>query len=326
MGTKKKVKLDIYGGMLGTGKTTLIRQMLATAYKNKKVVIIENEIGTVNLDEEAFENPSIEVKALTGGCVCCTVKGTFTDAVKVLIDQEMPDYIIVEPSGVADFTTVADACMNVNGVELNRAILLINGRKFLSLIQIAGEFLFAQIRSANTVFLNFSAMLKPDVLDQIKKKLWEINSELFIIDLPMEEVDETVIPDGLGELDTFPGIMFSKRGRTRETKSWTYALNVPLDDQYKEALTRIFSFYPENGLWRGKGYFDRPDGSILKIDYVYGDVFEKTVDDYPVEKRNLLVAIGESNSIGKHELDQLLAHETDQRACKKISINKKRKI
>lgn len=304
MGTNKSVKLDIYGGMLGTGKTTLIKQMLATAYKGKKVAIIENEIGKVNLDEEAFENPSIQVKPITSGCVCCTVKGTFTAAVEMLIYQENPDYIIIEPSGVADFTTVEEACSKVDGIELNRAVLLVNGRKFPKLVHIAGEFIFNQIRSAKTVFLNFSDTLEPEALSQTKEKLWEINENLHIIDVPLEEADGSVIPDGIGEVIAQPKKMMSRKARGKETKSWTYELAGPLDDARKDALIEIFTEYGDKGLWRGKGYFDRPDGSILKLDFVYGDVYEEIVTEYPQEKRNILVAIGEPGNKGKMQLDK----------------------
>ena len=63
-------KLDIYGGLLGAGKTTLIKAMLPCAYRGKKTAVIENEIGRVNLDAGEFSG--ITVRPLTAGCVCCT--------------------------------------------------------------------------------------------------------------------------------------------------------------------------------------------------------------------------------------------------------------
>ena len=38
-------KIDIVSGFLGAGKTTLIKKMLAEAYKGEKLVLIENEFG-----------------------------------------------------------------------------------------------------------------------------------------------------------------------------------------------------------------------------------------------------------------------------------------
>ena len=37
------IKIDIFSGFLGAGKTTLIKKLLADGYRGEKVVLIENE-------------------------------------------------------------------------------------------------------------------------------------------------------------------------------------------------------------------------------------------------------------------------------------------
>ncbi len=63
-------KLEIYCGLLGAGKTTVISQMLKTAYVGHHVAIIENEVGKVNLDAEELQQASVEMREITSGCVC----------------------------------------------------------------------------------------------------------------------------------------------------------------------------------------------------------------------------------------------------------------
>ena len=123
------VKLDVYGGLLGAGKTTLIKQMLKTVYKDYKVAVIENEFGSVNLDAEELKKASVVVREISSGCICCTLKGNFTDAVQLLIRQENPDYVIVEPSGMANLIDVAMACSVSEDVILNRTVLVVNAKK-----------------------------------------------------------------------------------------------------------------------------------------------------------------------------------------------------
>ena len=43
-------KVDIFSGFLGAGKTTLIRKLIAEAYKGEKIVLIENEFGEIAVD------------------------------------------------------------------------------------------------------------------------------------------------------------------------------------------------------------------------------------------------------------------------------------
>ena len=138
------VKLDIYGGLLGAGKTTLIRQMLASAYAGHKTAVIENEIGKVNLDAELLKDSSICVREITSGCICCTVKGNFTEAIRRLAEQEHPEYIIVEPSGVASLTDVVSACTDSGMAVLNRIIMVADARKQRKLLKVIGKFYLKQ--------------------------------------------------------------------------------------------------------------------------------------------------------------------------------------
>ena len=43
-------KIDIISGFLGAGKTTLIKKLIAEAYQNEKIVLIENEFGEIGID------------------------------------------------------------------------------------------------------------------------------------------------------------------------------------------------------------------------------------------------------------------------------------
>ena len=50
-------KIDIVSGFLGAGKTTLIKKLLAEAYKGEKLVLIENEFGEINIDGGFLKEP-----------------------------------------------------------------------------------------------------------------------------------------------------------------------------------------------------------------------------------------------------------------------------
>ena len=43
------MKIDIFSGFLGAGKTTLIKKLLQEAYAGEKVVLIENELAKLVL-------------------------------------------------------------------------------------------------------------------------------------------------------------------------------------------------------------------------------------------------------------------------------------
>lgn len=54
-------KVDIFSGFLGAGKTTLIKKLIAEAYKGERLVLIENEFGEIGIDGGFMQDAGIEV-------------------------------------------------------------------------------------------------------------------------------------------------------------------------------------------------------------------------------------------------------------------------
>ena len=68
-------KIDIVSGFLGAGKTTLIKKLLAEAYKGEKLVLIENEFGEINIDGGFLKESGIQISEMSAGCICCSLVG-----------------------------------------------------------------------------------------------------------------------------------------------------------------------------------------------------------------------------------------------------------
>ena len=102
-------KIDIFSGFLGAGKTTLIRKLIQEAYKGEKLVLIENEFGDIAIDGGFLQDAGIEITEMNSGCICCTLVGDFTKALKKVISEYAPDRILIEPSGVGKLSDVAAA-------------------------------------------------------------------------------------------------------------------------------------------------------------------------------------------------------------------------
>lgn len=108
-------KIDIISGFLGAGKTTLIKKLIAEAYKGEKVVLIENEFGEIGIDGGFMKDAGIEVTEMNSGCICCSLVGDFAEALKKVLDEYAPDRIVIEPSGVGKLSDVVRAVSGVEG-------------------------------------------------------------------------------------------------------------------------------------------------------------------------------------------------------------------
>lgn len=216
-------KLDVYGGLLGAGKTTLIRRMLSAAYEGYKTAVVENEAGKVNLDAEVLKTASVSVREISSGCICCTVKGSFSEAVRLLAEQEKPDYIVVEPSGAADLAGVVNACRESGAVELNRVIMVVNARRILKLLKVVGDFYLEQLRGAQTIYLNFVEGMTAEQIDGVKETLAGINPDAELIAVPLEEITGETFPERDAEEKICAGDERKKKDAVKNTEKPGYS-------------------------------------------------------------------------------------------------------
>ena len=95
------VPLVLIAGFLGSGKTTLVNRILREP-NSRRIAVIVNDIGDVNIDAELIGHTDADQISLTNGCICCTLKADLFDAVLSLLNkQEEFDAIVVEASGLA---------------------------------------------------------------------------------------------------------------------------------------------------------------------------------------------------------------------------------
>ncbi len=102
-----KIPATVVTGFLGSGKTTLIRHMLANA-NGRRIALIINEFGDLGVDGDILKGCGDEtctdddVMELSNGCICCTVAEDFVPTLQKLLDRDTPpDHIVIETSGLA---------------------------------------------------------------------------------------------------------------------------------------------------------------------------------------------------------------------------------
>lgn len=103
----QKIPATVITGFLGSGKTTMIRNLLENA-NGKRIALIINEFGDLGVDGGILKGCGIEscreedVIELNNGCICCTVADDFIPTMTKLLDRaDRPDHIVIETSGLA---------------------------------------------------------------------------------------------------------------------------------------------------------------------------------------------------------------------------------
>ncbi|MFT4145841.1 MAG: GTP-binding protein [Mobilitalea sp.] len=107
-----KIPVTLVTGYLGSGKTTFMNELLKMQ-SDKKVAVVVNDMGSINIDSALIKNrsfekyPDMELISMQNGCICCTLRDKFMDQIIELSHKEI-DAILVEASGISDPVSIAD--------------------------------------------------------------------------------------------------------------------------------------------------------------------------------------------------------------------------
>ena len=177
------MKIDIYSGFLGAGKTTLIKKMISEGYKNEKLMLIENEFGQIGIDGGFLKESGINITEMNSGCICCSLVGDFSEALKQAISTYNPDRIIIEPSGVGKLSDVIKATESVlnDDVVLNGLTTVADVNKCKMYMKNFGEFFNNQIEEAKCIVLSHTANVSEQKISECVALLREKNANATIV-------------------------------------------------------------------------------------------------------------------------------------------------
>lgn len=106
MAGTKRIPITIITGFVGSGKTTLILNLipqLRAQNPSYKLALIKNEIGDLAIDTQLASAAEMTgVSELLGACICCTNVGQIGDSLAQLDAEYAPDRVIIETSGSAE--------------------------------------------------------------------------------------------------------------------------------------------------------------------------------------------------------------------------------
>ncbi len=180
------MKIDVYSGFLGAGKTTLIKKMISEGYKGQKLVLIENEFGEIGIDGGFLQDAGINITEMNSGCICCSLVGDFGKALTQVIDQYHPNRIVIEPSGVGKLSDVIAAVKKVTNDEitLGYTVAVADAGKVKVYTKNFGEFYNNQIETATTIILSRTDAIPQAKLDTAVALLREHNEAATIVTTP----------------------------------------------------------------------------------------------------------------------------------------------
>ena len=190
-------RIDIFSGFLGAGKTTLIRKLIAEGYQKEKLVLIENEFGEIAIDGGFLQDAGVEITEMNSGCICCTLVGDFTKALKKVMDDYAPDRILIEPSGVGKLSDVAAAVARVEGAHIGAKVTVVDAGRAKMYMRNFGEFFNDQVANADLIVMSRTDTAKPEKILEATEILKSLNPNAGLITTPWEQLSGAQILEAM---------------------------------------------------------------------------------------------------------------------------------
>jgi len=190
-------RIDIFSGFLGAGKTTLIRKLIAEGYQKEKLVLIENEFGEIAIDGGFLQDAGVEITEMNSGCICCTLVGDFTKALKKVMDDYAPDRILIEPSGVGKLSDVAAAVARVEGAHIGAKVTVVDAGRAKMYMRNFGEFFNDQVANADLIVMSRTDTAKPEKILEATEILKSLNPNAGLITTPWEQLSGSQILEAM---------------------------------------------------------------------------------------------------------------------------------
>ena len=163
----------VIGGFLGAGKTSFIKAM--THATERQFVVVENEFGNINLDSRALrnDNPEMKVWELTEGCICCSMNLDFSMSVLTIANALNPDYLLVEPSGVALPSRIVESMRKISyeNIGILEPVTIVDAQHFRIQRRDYAEYFEDQVKAAGTVVLSKSENMTEEEFTEVEREL-----------------------------------------------------------------------------------------------------------------------------------------------------------
>ncbi|MDK0864713.1 GTP-binding protein [Clostridium perfringens] len=308
------MKVDIISGFLGAGKTTLIKKLLDTLVKDEKVAIVENEYGEVGIDGALLKDRRIEVKEINSGCICCTIKGDFKQNILDIISNYRPDRIIIEPSGVANFSQVLESIKeaHIEGLRINMKITMVDAQNVHMYMKNFGDFYRSQLINANTIILTRVEKLSDNEITHVCNEIKTINNKANIITTELSKLSpERIIQVSEKKVESLIENINIKKPKKIGLRIVSapeffenWGVETPKAFEYSE-LVKILNEFQNNKhgeVLRAKGIIRSKDNKWFKFDFVPNDI---SIVNYKSDYTGRVCVIG--RNLNKDSIDKLFS-------------------
>jgi G3E family GTPase len=186
--------VTVLGGYLGAGKTTLLNHILASA-DGERIAVLVNDFGSIDIDAELVQSHDGDTIQLANGCICCSLAEGFAQAMeRIDARRPRPDRVVIEASGVADPSAVAQYA-HLPGFRLDAVVVLADAETIRSRTadRYVGRQVLEQLRRADVIVLNKVDLVDERVHDELRSWHADLAPSTPVLSTTHAQVDRAVL-------------------------------------------------------------------------------------------------------------------------------------
>lgn len=179
------MKILIVSGFLGAGKTTFIKAL--AKHTGREFAILENEYGAEGIDGErlagGITSGDVNIWEMTEGCICCSAKGDFAASVLTVANAVDPQYLVVEPTGVAMLGQIIENLKQIEyeHISLLSPVTVVDLHSYKRYLQEYNSLYSNQVKEAGTVIVSRTEHALPEEKASIRDELQRLNQNGTIV-------------------------------------------------------------------------------------------------------------------------------------------------
>ncbi|HJX37390.1 MAG TPA: GTP-binding protein [Anaerolineae bacterium] len=175
------LEIVLIGGFLGSGKTTLLKRLLDWEIaQGSKPIVIMNEFGELDIDSRLIDSGQIEIRRLSGGCICCDMRLALTNTLEDLAQKSPGAHVYLETTGVADPAGVLEAIAPVamKGRIVIKKVMLVYDASLGEALQEDQYTAQRQLLMADVILINRCDTVSPDEVETAVKQATQLKPDV----------------------------------------------------------------------------------------------------------------------------------------------------